>query len=84
MKVIPDLVFRKAIDNFFLHEWVQEMSVLMNKAECSSLSWRVTAESKRKIEPSAATGTPGASCLLFRGTYLDAARELRAKPRETL
>lgn len=51
------------------------MSVLMNQAECSSLGWRVTAESKEKIEPSVAAGTPEASCLLFKGTHLGAARE---------
>lgn len=43
--------------------------------ECSSLSWRVAAESKGKIEISVAAGSPEASCLLFKGTYLDAARK---------
>lgn len=51
------------------------MSVLMNQAECSGLGWRVAAESKGKIESCVAAGTPEASCLLFKGTYLDAARE---------
>lgn len=57
---------------------VQGMSVLMNQGECSSLSCRVAAESRGKIESSVAAGTPEASCLLFKGTYLDVARESEA------
>lgn len=51
------------------------MSVFINQAECSGFDCRVAAKSKGKIEPSVAARTPEASCLLFKGTYLDAARE---------
>lgn len=70
VKVIPDLVFTKATDNLPPTWMVQGMSVFMNQAECSSLNCRVAAESKGKIEPSVAAGTPEASC-----TYLDVVRE---------
>lgn len=40
VKVIPDLIFRKATDNLPPTWMVQGMSVLMNQAECSSLNCR--------------------------------------------
>lgn len=60
---------------FLLPEWVQAMSILMNQAECSGLGWRIAAEGKGKIETSVAAGTSETSCLLFKGTYLDAASQ---------
>lgn len=82
VKVIPYLVFRKAMDNF-LPTWMSPGNVCFD--ECSSLSWRVAAESKGKTEFSVAAGSPEASCLLFKGTYLDADRksETGTKHRET-